>query len=191
MPLLSQAPFVFFLSSEMSSGLLSVSPFPPSLTHSLSLPHLPGLHGPTKPLLLHRRNRDSATQRNSWFLNQVSTVLKQHLNKLFVPTLMSVYQKCDNMSPEWLETNEIPLCGHDWPVCCTCRGTFAVQTGSECPRWVISFWAHLWCWFEKKNKRNILTRARDDDVTQSDVNRRKKAHCWNMHAPLPSPSSCV
>lgn len=80
-------------SSEMSSGLSSVSLLP-SVLHSLCISP-PGLHGPLKPLLLHRRNSDSATQRNSWLNPYLDVFERTPWLPSHPPSLVSVYQKCD------------------------------------------------------------------------------------------------
>lgn len=100
------------------------------------------------------------------------------------PPLVCLPKKCDNASPKQQGTNKIPLCGHDWPVCCcTCRRGFRAF---ECLR-VLSLSERI-----SGVNSNILTRALNK-MKQGDANRRrgrKQAHCWYMHVPLPDSPSC-
>lgn len=69
---------VLFQSTFSSSPSFCVSP--------------PGLHGPMKPLLLHRRNSDSATQHSSIRTTSCFQFLSPS-------PFVSVYQKCDASPP--------------------------------------------------------------------------------------------
>lgn len=102
--------------------------------------------------------------------------------KLFHTLRLSVYQKqCDNASPKQQGTNKIPLCGHDWPVCCCiCRRGFRAF---ECLR-VLSLSERI-----SRVNSNILTRALNK-MKQGDANRRrgrKQAHLVYA-CPPPRPS---
>lgn len=108
--------------------------------------------------------------------------LEQNLVSIFTPSPLCLFTKNVTCLPtKQQETNKIPLCGHDWPECCTCGGTSRFQTGFECHWWVILFERFIGVDF------NILSRAHNE-MTQGDVNHRrgrKQAHCWNMHVPRP------
>lgn len=160
----------------MSSGLLFSVSLRPSLVHSFLYISSSGLHGPMRPLLLHRRKDDSATQLNSWFKNHIfERTPKQppFLPLLLLPpSCVCLPKMWHNASLKLQETNEIPLCWHDWPVCRTCRGM-----------------GGLYIFFERfcGVDLNILTRAHDES-TQGDM-KRKKVSTLLEYACFPSSSS--
>ena len=184
--LLSETPFVSW------DVLWVIVCFPPTISSSfffffpLVCVSPPGLHGPLKPLLLHRRNSDSATQRNPWLKPYLGHFKKHHLNELFAlhfsppppkkRTSVSVYQKCDMTRLKWQETHEIPLFGHDWPVCHT-RGQRLLWID-----WWFSFWVNLWRRLKHRNKGSRWCCHR----ATSSSEKRKKASTLLDYACMPT-----